>query len=102
MEWFVSCAKDYLLYGGSISEMCCHNAIVAENAGRHQVAQVWRIVGTLYAGCDNRTKSAHPSGEPRSYHSRYIGKLVHRNLSILNFRSLNFRIDMNNTRRKKI
>ncbi|OQV16163.1 WD repeat-containing protein 24 [Hypsibius exemplaris] len=67
MEWFVESAKGYLLYGRSVAELCANNADVAERNGRNQVAQVWRIVGFLYASSDNNRnqKSGHSSGDNR-------------------------------------
>ncbi|GAU97749.1 hypothetical protein RvY_08990-2 [Ramazzottius varieornatus] len=69
MDWFVHSAKNYLLFGRSVSEMCTHNAAVAEKVGRIQVAQVWRIVGYLHAFSEGRAqKSGHSSGDNRIIH----------------------------------
>jgi hypothetical protein len=37
MEWFVNCAKNYIIHGQSIEDMCEHNAEVSQNNDRFQV-----------------------------------------------------------------
>ena len=37
MEWFVNCAKNYILHGQSIEDMCEHNAEVSQNNDRFKV-----------------------------------------------------------------
>lgn len=37
MEWFVNCAKQYILHGRSFEEMCEHNAQVSDQNDRFQV-----------------------------------------------------------------
>lgn len=39
-RWMVECARRYILSGRSLAEMCDHNAGVARELGRHQVAIV--------------------------------------------------------------
>ena len=70
MDWFVESAKNYQLCGrGNISEICAHNAAVAEKVERIQVAQVWQIVGFLHTFGEGRTlKSGHSSGDNRTVH----------------------------------
>lgn len=63
----MTCAKEYKLYGGPVSDLCNHNATVAESAGRQQVAQVWRVVGFIYSCSESRSqKSSHASCERRT------------------------------------
>lgn len=48
---FRDCAQNYWLQtttGKSLSEICDHNAVVAANAGRLQVATIWRVVKLLF------------------------------------------------------
>lgn len=47
-KWFEETAKQYLLTGKTLSGLCDHNAAVAENLGRHNIALIWKIVKTLY------------------------------------------------------
>ena len=37
MEWFVNCAKNYIIHGQSIEDMCEHNAEVSQNNDRFKV-----------------------------------------------------------------
>lgn len=48
MSWFVESAKRYKLKDHSLEELCDHNASVARDLDRHQVAQTWLILKTLY------------------------------------------------------
>ncbi|KAK6625139.1 hypothetical protein RUM43_005430 [Polyplax serrata] len=48
-NWFEAMAKQYLLVGKTLAELCEHNASVAEKLGRHQIALIWNIVKTLYS-----------------------------------------------------
>ncbi|XP_071158267.1 GATOR2 complex protein WDR24-like isoform X1 [Mytilus galloprovincialis] len=48
MEWFVNCAKQYILHGRSFEEMCEHNAQVSDQNDRFQVAQSWRMLKAIY------------------------------------------------------
>lgn len=49
MEWFVNCAKNYILHGQSIEDMCEHNAEVSQNNDMFKVAQSWRMLKAIYA-----------------------------------------------------
>ncbi|KAL5007040.1 hypothetical protein ScPMuIL_015846 [Solemya velum] len=57
MEWFVTSAKEYLLKGRPVQELCEHNATVAEKLNRYQVAQSWRLLQNLFG---TTVTSAHP------------------------------------------
>ena len=37
MGWFIWCARQYVLTGRPLEELCEHNANIAANVGRHQV-----------------------------------------------------------------
>ncbi|KAJ8878271.1 hypothetical protein PR048_018848 [Dryococelus australis] len=45
---FYECAKQYLLTGRPLAEICDHNAAVARSLGMNQVSLVWGIIKTLY------------------------------------------------------
>ncbi|KAF5296732.1 hypothetical protein FQR65_LT10168 [Abscondita terminalis] len=45
---FYSLALSYLLSGRSLSDMCEHNATVAQEHGKSYVSTVWRILKTIY------------------------------------------------------
>ncbi|KAK2168594.1 hypothetical protein NP493_1217g00023 [Ridgeia piscesae] len=49
MKWFVESAKRYQLTGRPMEELCEHNATVALNLKRHQVAQSWNIIKLLFS-----------------------------------------------------
>ena len=74
-DWLVESARGYQLYGRPVAELCANNADVAERVGRHQVAQVWRIMGFICASTDNRNpKSGHSSGDNKIIHRHFSGK----------------------------
>ena len=50
MDWFVQTALNYQLTGKPLSDLFDHNAIVAEQLDRIQIAQTWRILKQLYIG----------------------------------------------------
>ncbi|KAJ8910391.1 hypothetical protein NQ315_003512 [Exocentrus adspersus] len=45
---FLALAKNYLLHGRSISELCEHNSAVAQKFGRPHISVIWKIIKTLY------------------------------------------------------
>ncbi|XP_050310799.1 GATOR complex protein WDR24 [Anthonomus grandis grandis] len=45
---FLRLAKNYVLHGRSVSELCERNAVVAEELGKSDVAVTWRIIKTMY------------------------------------------------------
>ncbi|XP_071480609.1 GATOR2 complex protein WDR24-like [Diadema antillarum] len=47
-ESFCKTAKRYLLTGKPFPELCEHNAKVATELGRHQIAQTWRMLRLFY------------------------------------------------------
>uniref|UniRef100_A0A8C4R702 GATOR2 complex protein WDR24 n=1 Tax=Eptatretus burgeri TaxID=7764 RepID=A0A8C4R702_EPTBU len=51
-ESFVELAQRYCLAGRPFAELCDHNARIAMELCRHQVAQTWLILKLLYAGGD--------------------------------------------------
>ncbi|EFX79073.1 hypothetical protein DAPPUDRAFT_52862 [Daphnia pulex] len=66
---FRDCARHYWLQtttGKSLGEICDHNAVVASNAGRIQIATIWRVVKLLFgfSGLELTSTSAvtHQSG----------------------------------------
>ncbi|XP_017366403.1 GATOR complex protein WDR24 isoform X1 [Cebus imitator] len=48
MRWFVDTAERYALAGRPLAELCDHNAKVARELGRNQVAQTWTMLRTIY------------------------------------------------------
>ncbi|XP_059835219.1 GATOR complex protein WDR24 isoform X3 [Hypanus sabinus] len=49
MYWFVNMAQQYLLTGRSLAELCDHNAKIAKECYRYQVAQTWTMLGIVYS-----------------------------------------------------
>ncbi|KAL1497792.1 hypothetical protein ABEB36_008690 [Hypothenemus hampei] len=45
---FLKLAKNYILHGRSVSELCERNSVVAEELGREDVAVTWKIIKTMY------------------------------------------------------
>ncbi|XP_071543764.1 GATOR2 complex protein WDR24-like isoform X1 [Panulirus ornatus] len=60
----VQSAKQYLLTGRSLAEICEHNAGVARKLNRHQVALTWQMLQMLYVGVSGG--SDHLSGHQGS------------------------------------
>ncbi|NWI87473.1 WDR24 protein, partial [Pitta sordida] len=50
MDWFVHTAKQYVLAGRPLAELCDHNAKVAKGLDRNQVAQTWTMLRIIYSG----------------------------------------------------
>uniref|UniRef100_A0A8C9IYG6 GATOR2 complex protein WDR24 n=1 Tax=Panthera tigris altaica TaxID=74533 RepID=A0A8C9IYG6_PANTA len=48
MNWFVDTAERYALAGRPLAELCDHNAKVARELGRNQVAQTWTMLRIIY------------------------------------------------------
>ncbi|XP_076998407.1 GATOR2 complex protein WDR24 isoform X3 [Tamandua tetradactyla] len=48
MSWFVDTAQRYALAGRPLAELCDHNATVARELGRNQVAQTWTMLRVIY------------------------------------------------------
>lgn len=55
----VQSAHQYLLTGRSLAEICEHNAAVAKQLNRHQVALTWQMMQMLYVGATGG--SDHPT-----------------------------------------
>ncbi|XP_072916489.1 GATOR2 complex protein WDR24 isoform X3 [Hemitrygon akajei] len=49
MYWFVNMAQQYLLTGRSLAELCDHNAKIAKECYRYQVAQTWTMLRIVYS-----------------------------------------------------
>ncbi|XP_032183052.1 GATOR complex protein WDR24 isoform X2 [Mustela erminea] len=49
MSWFVDTAERYALAGRPLAELCDHNAKVARELGRNQVAQTWTMLRIIYS-----------------------------------------------------
>lgn len=47
-EIFIGLAKNYVLNGRSLSEICEHNSAVAKQYGKNQIATIWKIIKTMY------------------------------------------------------
>ena len=47
---FEECARNYLVTGKSLSDICDNNAAVAWNVGRHHIATMWKMIKLLF-GC---------------------------------------------------
>lgn len=45
---FLSLAKNYVLHGRSVSELCERNSAVAKQLGKNDIAVTWKIVKTMY------------------------------------------------------
>uniref|UniRef100_A0A1Y1LB70 GATOR2 complex protein WDR24 n=2 Tax=Photinus pyralis TaxID=7054 RepID=A0A1Y1LB70_PHOPY len=58
---FYSLASNYMMSGKSVSEMCEHNATVAQEHGKNYVSTVWRILKTIYGDEYNRNSSLYLS-----------------------------------------
>ncbi|XP_035919644.1 GATOR complex protein WDR24 [Anopheles stephensi] len=43
------CAKEYILTGASLAEICSHNAAVAKKYGKANVSFLWNFIAQLYA-----------------------------------------------------
>ncbi|XP_058130131.1 GATOR complex protein WDR24 [Anopheles ziemanni] len=43
------CAKEYMLTGSSLTEICSHNASVAKKYGKSNVSFLWNFISQLYA-----------------------------------------------------
>ncbi|XP_053659175.1 GATOR complex protein WDR24 [Anopheles marshallii] len=43
------CAKEYMLSGASLAEICSHNAAVAKKYGKTNVSFLWNFISQLYA-----------------------------------------------------
>lgn len=46
---FKGCAREYILTGGSLSEICDYNAEIARKYGKPNVTMLWRFVRNQYA-----------------------------------------------------
>ncbi|XP_078388148.1 GATOR2 complex protein WDR24-like [Cetorhinus maximus] len=72
MEWFAETARRYCLSGGPLPELCDHNAAVARELKRYQVAQIWMMLKIIYAGAcaagaaGNMVPGAGKAGHPLS------------------------------------
>ncbi|XP_048408373.1 GATOR complex protein WDR24 isoform X3 [Stegostoma tigrinum] len=49
MDWFVNMAQQYILTGRSLAELCDHNAKIAKELFRYQVAQTWTMLRIVYS-----------------------------------------------------
>lgn len=47
------CAREYILTGGSLSEICDYNADIARKYGKPNVGMLWNFVKNQYACCGN-------------------------------------------------
>ncbi|XP_070565824.1 GATOR2 complex protein WDR24-like isoform X2 [Ptychodera flava] len=56
-EGFCKSAQKYLLTGKPFADLCEHNAQVAQDLQRHQVAQSWKMLKLLYAGTTSTSSS---------------------------------------------
>ncbi|XP_030761765.1 GATOR complex protein WDR24 [Sitophilus oryzae] len=45
---FLDLAKNYVLCGRTVSELCERNSAIAKQFGKHDVALTWKIMGTMY------------------------------------------------------
>ncbi|XP_056389997.1 GATOR complex protein WDR24 [Hyla sarda] len=65
MGWFVATAERYALAGKPLAELCDHNAKVARELNRWQVAQTWTMLGIIYcsAGTVPPTNLNHSLGK---------------------------------------
>lgn len=62
------CAREYILSGASLLEMCDHNAKVARKIGKNNVAMLWTFVKIMY------------SAMPKQYHQSNINPVIAQNL----------------------
>ncbi|NWT18289.1 WDR24 protein, partial [Vireo altiloquus] len=65
MDWFVHTAKQYVLAGRPLAELCDHNAKVAKGLDRNQVAQTWTMLRIIYSslGTVSSTNLNHSMGK---------------------------------------
>ncbi|NXG39736.1 WDR24 protein, partial [Dromaius novaehollandiae] len=65
MDWFVHTAKQYALAGRPLAELCDHNAKVAKDLDRNQVAQTWTMLRIIYSslGTVSSTNLNHSIGK---------------------------------------
>uniref|UniRef100_A0A7N5KLS6 GATOR2 complex protein WDR24 n=1 Tax=Ailuropoda melanoleuca TaxID=9646 RepID=A0A7N5KLS6_AILME len=68
MSWFVDTAERYALAGRPLAELCDHNAKVARELGRNQVAQTWTMLRIIYCspGLASATSLNHSVGKGSS------------------------------------
>ncbi|KAI4531419.1 hypothetical protein R6Z07F_018435 [Ovis aries] len=68
MSWFVDTAERYALAGRPLAELCDHNAKVARELGRNQVAQTWTMLRIIYCspGLVSTTNLNHSVGKGSS------------------------------------
>ncbi|XP_025840675.1 GATOR2 complex protein WDR24 isoform X2 [Vulpes vulpes] len=68
MSWFVDTAERYALAGRPLAELCDHNAKVARELGRNQVAQTWTMLRIIYCspGLASATNLNHSMGKGSS------------------------------------
>nr|XP_055195791.1 GATOR complex protein WDR24 isoform X2 [Nyctereutes procyonoides] len=68
MSWFVDTAERYALAGRPLAELCDHNAKVARELGRNQVAQTWTMLRIIYCspGLASATNLNHSVGKGSS------------------------------------
>jgi len=99
------CAVEYILNASSVnvtlSELCSHNATVAEECGRSDVSRVWRVIAKLYSNefRDDHREQFNDQHENDTYvesdvenrhkhyplpYSRQIAKMKLNHLTILN------------------
>ena len=52
------CARHYRLQGGSVRELCAHNAKVALSVHRPQLAHIWNVLALLYGDEDKEDNGA--------------------------------------------
>ncbi|XP_050714381.1 GATOR complex protein WDR24-like isoform X2 [Eriocheir sinensis] len=57
----VHSARQYLLTGRSLAEICEHNAAVAKQLSRHQVALTWQMMQMLYVGATGGSDPTNPT-----------------------------------------
>ncbi|XP_012910762.1 GATOR complex protein WDR24 isoform X2 [Mustela putorius furo] len=69
MSWFVDTAERYALAGRPLAELCDHNAKVARELGRNQVAQTWTMLRIIYSspGLASAASLNHSVGKGSSY-----------------------------------
>ncbi|KAJ8966640.1 hypothetical protein NQ314_003407, partial [Rhamnusium bicolor] len=66
---FLALAKNYVLHGRSVSELCEHNSAVAREFGKSHISVIWKIIKTMYgeefmqnsinSGSNNRDDVSH-------------------------------------------
>ncbi|CAD7087465.1 unnamed protein product [Hermetia illucens] len=54
-ECFIGCAKEYILNGKKLSDICEHNASISKKYGKHSAAILWNYMKAIYGSLHLKT-----------------------------------------------